>query len=91
MVGADPAVHTGWRGPYDVDTTFHEPLVLFGYLAAVASLELVSGIVILPQRQTALVATQAAEVELLSHRLGGAGRAARRCPGPAIIDQDSTR
>jgi probable F420-dependent oxidoreductase len=73
VVGADPAVHAGWRGPYDVDTTFHEPLVLFGYLAAVTSLELVSGIVILPQRQTALVAKQAAEVDLLSQgrlRLG---------------------
>ena len=34
VVGADPAVHTPWRGPYDLNTTFHEPLVLFGYLAA---------------------------------------------------------
>jgi probable F420-dependent oxidoreductase len=66
VVGADPAVHTGWSGPYDVDTTFHEPMVLFGYLAAATSLELVSGIVILPQRQTVLVAKQAAEVDLLS-------------------------
>jgi probable F420-dependent oxidoreductase len=66
VVGADPAVHEGWRGPYDVDTTFHEPFVLFGYLAAVTSLELVTGIIILPQRQTALVAKQAAEVDLLT-------------------------
>ena len=35
VVGADPAVHSGWSGPYDVHTTFHEPFVLFGYLAAV--------------------------------------------------------
>ena len=35
VAGADPAVHTGWDGPYDVHTTFHEPFVLFGYLAAV--------------------------------------------------------
>jgi probable F420-dependent oxidoreductase len=66
VVGADPAVHQGWDGPYDVTTTFHEPLVLFGYLAALTSLELVTGIVILPQRQTALVAKQAAEVDLLT-------------------------
>jgi probable F420-dependent oxidoreductase len=66
VVGADPAVHTGWDGPYDVHTTFHEPMVLFGYLAAVTSMELVTGIVILPQRQTALVAKQAAEVDLLT-------------------------
>ena len=65
VLGADPAVHQGWRGPYDVDTTFHEPLVLFGFAAALTSLELVSGIIILPQRQTALVAKQAAEVDLL--------------------------
>ena len=66
VVGADPAVHQGWSGPYDVHTTFHEPMVMFGYLAALTSLELVTGIIILPQRQTALVAKQAAEVDLLS-------------------------
>ena len=67
VVGADPAVHAGWAGPYDIRTTFHEPLVMFGYLAAVTtSLELVSGILILPQRQAVLVAKQAAEVDLLS-------------------------
>ena len=66
VVGADPAVHTGWDGPYDVHTTFHEPMVLYGYLAAVTSMELVTGVVILPQRQTGLVAKQAAEVDLLT-------------------------
>lgn len=67
IVGADPDVHTGWSGPYDVHTTFHEPLVMFGYLAAVTTtVELVTGVIILPQRQTALVAKQAAEVDLLS-------------------------
>src|ERR1700685_1920272 len=66
VVGADPAVHKGWNGPYDVSTTFHEPLVLFGYLAALTRMELVTGIIILPQRQTALVAKQAAEVDLLT-------------------------
>lgn len=66
VVGADPAVHAPWTGPYDVHTTFHEPMVLFGYLAGITSLELVTGIIILPQRQTALVAKQAAEVDLLT-------------------------
>ena len=66
VVGADPAVHQGWKGPYDVHTTFHEPMVLFGYLAALTSLELVTGIIILPQRQTVLAAKQAAEVDLLT-------------------------
>jgi probable F420-dependent oxidoreductase len=73
VVGADPAAHPGWSGPYDVKSTFHEPLVLFGFLAAVTSLELVTGIIILPQRQTVLVAKQAAEVDLLTRgrfRLG---------------------
>lgn len=66
VVGADPAVHQGWSGPYDVGTTFHEPLVLFGFLAAITRLELVAGVIILPQRQAVLVAKQAAEVDLLS-------------------------
>ncbi len=66
VVGADPAVHAGWDGPYDVHTTFHEPMVLYGYLAAVTSMELVTGIIILPQRQTVLAAKQAAEVDLLT-------------------------
>jgi probable F420-dependent oxidoreductase len=66
VLGADPAAHPGWSGPYDIATTFHEPMVLFGYLAALTRLELVTGIIILPQRQTALVAKQAAEVDLLT-------------------------
>jgi probable F420-dependent oxidoreductase len=66
VVGADPASYPGWNGPYDITTTFHEPFVMFGYLAAVTSIELVTGIIILPQRQTVLVAKQAAEVDLLT-------------------------
>jgi probable F420-dependent oxidoreductase len=66
VVGADPEVHQDWRGPYDVTTTFHEPFVVFGFLAGITSLELVTGIIILPQRQTVLVAKQAAEVDLLT-------------------------
>jgi probable F420-dependent oxidoreductase len=61
----------GGRAAYDYTYAFHEPFVLFGYLAAlVPALELASGVVILPQRQTALVAKQAAEVEVLT----GGGR-----------------
>jgi probable F420-dependent oxidoreductase len=68
VVGADPAVHTGWQGPVDIRSTFHEPLVMFGYLAAVTTtLELVTGVIVLPQRQAALVAKQVAEVDLLSN------------------------
>lgn len=73
VVGADPAVHDGWTRAYDVNTTFREPLVLLGYMAAISSLEFVTGVVILPQRQTVLVAKQAAEVDLLARgnfRLG---------------------
>jgi alkanesulfonate monooxygenase SsuD/methylene tetrahydromethanopterin reductase-like flavin-dependent oxidoreductase (luciferase family) len=66
VLGADPEVHAPWQGPYDVDTTFHEPFVLFGHLAAITAMELVTGIIILPQRQTALVAKQAAEVDILT-------------------------
>jgi probable F420-dependent oxidoreductase len=66
VLGADPEVHQGWSGPYDIATTFHEPMVMFGYLAAVTSLELVTGIIILPQRQAVLAAKQAAEVDLLT-------------------------
>ncbi|MFZ0666927.1 MAG: LLM class F420-dependent oxidoreductase [Acidimicrobiales bacterium] len=73
VVGADPEHYKDWDGPYDIDTQFHEPFVMFGYLAACTNLELVTGIIIAPQRQTALIAKQAAEVDLLSNgkfRLG---------------------
>ena len=67
VVGADPEVYTDWNGPYDINTTFHEPMVMFGYLAAITtSLELVTGVIILPQRQAVPVAKQATEVDLLS-------------------------
>jgi probable F420-dependent oxidoreductase len=70
VLGADTSVHQGWDGPYDLHSTFHEPLVLFGWLAGFTSLEFATGILIAPQRQTALVAKQAAEVDLLA----GGGR-----------------
>lgn len=66
VVGADPTAHRGFQGPYDIDSTFHEPFVMFGYLAAVTALELVTGVIILPQRQTVLAAKQAAEVDVLT-------------------------
>jgi probable F420-dependent oxidoreductase len=57
----------GIRPPYNHESTFHEPFVLFGYLAGLTRrVELTTGIVILPQRQTALVAKQAADVDVLS-------------------------
>ena len=65
VLGADPSNREGWRG-YTHKTMFHEPLTLFCYLAAITRrLELVSGVIVLPQRQTALVAKQAAEVDVL--------------------------
>jgi probable F420-dependent oxidoreductase len=73
VLGADPSNREGWRG-YTHRTMFHEPLTLFSFLAAITQrLELVSGVIVLPQRQTALVAKQAAEVDVLSNgrlRLG---------------------
>lgn len=67
VIGANPDRPGGWRGPYTYRSLFHEPFVLFGYLAGLTQkLELVTGVVILPQRQTVLVAKQAAEVDVLS-------------------------
>ena len=66
VVGADPAVYPDWAGPYNVDSTFHEPMVLYGFLAAITELELVTGIIIAPQRQTVLLAKQAAEIDILT-------------------------
>ena len=65
VLGADPTNRPGWKG-YTHKSLFHEPFVLFGYLAALTRLELVTAVIILPQRQTALVAKQAAEVGILT-------------------------
>lgn len=65
VLGADTTNRPGWRG-YTHRQMFHEPFVLFGYLAALTHLELVPAVIILPQRQTALVAKQAAEVDVLT-------------------------
>ncbi len=67
VLGANTASRPDWQGPYTSKSMFQEPLVLFSYLAALTTtIELVTAVVILPQRQTALVAKQAACVDVLS-------------------------
>jgi probable F420-dependent oxidoreductase len=67
VLGANPDRPGGWTGRYSYQDAFHEPLVLFGYMAAVTTkIEFITGILILPQRQTALVAKQAATLDILS-------------------------
>jgi len=67
VLGADTRNRPDWTGPYTSKDMVHEPLVLLSYLAAVTTrLQLVTAILILPQRQTALVAKQAAEIDVLS-------------------------
>jgi probable F420-dependent oxidoreductase len=74
VLGASLRNRPDWTGPYHQEHQFREPLVLFGFIAAITNrIELTTGVLILPQRQTALVAKQAAEVDLLSNgrlRLG---------------------
>jgi probable F420-dependent oxidoreductase len=65
VLGADSASRPGWSGHYDHTTPFLEPLTLFAYLGASTSLGFVSGVLVLPQRQTALVAKQAATLDVL--------------------------
>ena len=67
VLGADAEHHKGWSGTYTSKDMFHEPLVAFGYMAGITKrLELVTSVIILGQRQTALLAKQAAEVDVLS-------------------------
>jgi probable F420-dependent oxidoreductase len=67
VLGANPDRPGGWTGPYTYQTPFHEVFVLLGFVAGVTSrLGLVTGILILPQRQTALAAKQAASLDVLS-------------------------
>lgn len=74
VMGVDRNRPGGFEGPYDSNTAFHEPMVTFGFLAGVTErIEFLTAILILPQRQTVLVAKQAAELALLSNnrfRLG---------------------
>ena len=74
VLGANPDRPGGWQAPYDNSTTFHEPFTTLAFIAAVTEkLEMVTTILILPQRQTVLAAKQAAQVAVLSNnrfRLG---------------------
>jgi probable F420-dependent oxidoreductase len=69
VLAADVRTRPEWQGPYTVEHVFHEPLVLAGFLSAVTNrIEFATSVLVLPQRQAALVAKQAAEVDLLSNR-----------------------
>lgn len=74
VLGANPDRTGGWQGPYTHKNPFHEPFVLFSYMAALTEkLAFISGILILPQRETAVVAKQAASLDVVSNgrfRLG---------------------
>ena len=74
VLGANPDRPGGWKGPYTHESAFHEPFVLYSYMAALTEkIEFVTGILILPQRETVLVAKQAAALDVLSNgrlRLG---------------------
>jgi probable F420-dependent oxidoreductase len=74
VLGANPDRPGGWRGPYTYQHPFLDPFVLFSYMAAVTTkLEFITGVLILPQRETAVVAKQAATFDVLSNgrfRLG---------------------
>ena len=59
VLGADPNRPGGWQAPYDNSTVFHEPFTTFAFIAAVTeTLDMVTTILILPQRQTVLAAKQ---------------------------------
>ena len=67
VLGVDPAVHVGWDRPYTNMTPTPDPFIQSAFLAtAMPGMELVTGVVVLSQRQTALVAKQAAEVDILT-------------------------
>jgi probable F420-dependent oxidoreductase len=67
ILGANPERPGGWQGPYTFRHPFQEPLILFTYLAAITQkIEFTTGVIILPQRQTAVFAKQAANLDVLS-------------------------
>lgn len=67
VLGVDRQHRPDFEGPYDISDAFHETFVTLGFLAAITKrVRLRSAVLILPQRQTALVAKQAAEVDVLS-------------------------
>lgn len=66
VLGANTASRPDWSGPYTSESLFHEPFVMYGFLAGLTeSIEFVTAILILPQRQTALVAKQAASLDVI--------------------------
>ena len=68
VLGADRDRPGGFEGPYDKDVAFHEPFTTFAFVAAVTkNLDMITTVMILPQRQTVLVAKQAAELAILSN------------------------
>ena len=68
VLGADRDRPGGFEGPYDKDVAFHEPFTTFAFIAAVTkNLDMITTVMILPQRQTVLVAKQAAELAILSN------------------------
>ncbi len=66
VLGADTSTRPDWKGPYNALSSFHEPFVFFGFLAAITRLALAPAVIVLPQRQTALVAKQAAALDVLA-------------------------
>lgn len=67
VLGADTTHRPDLHGPHGLESRCHEPMVLFGFLAAVTTkVRLTTEVLVLPQRQTALVAKQAAEIDVLS-------------------------
>jgi len=66
VLGADTTTRPDWKGPYNARSSFHEPFAFFGFVAALTRLELAPAVIVLPQRQTALVAKQAAEIDILT-------------------------
>lgn len=65
VLGADSLSRPGWTGYYDHTVPFLEPMVMFGFLGAVTRLEFVTAVLVLPQRQTAVLAKQAATLDVL--------------------------
>ncbi len=69
ILGVKGDSYPNWSGPYDHTHSFHEPLVLMGYLSAVTTkIEFATSVLVLPQRQAALVAKQASTISILSKR-----------------------
>lgn len=66
VLGVDRAARADWSGPYDLDSPVREVFVTAGFLAGAGTLEIVTSVVVLPQRGTAVVAKQAAELDLLT-------------------------